>query len=82
MVIKSLRLLSLLLTFKERIVLISGPPPRLGLKAASPGAGGAGGGVDEDCNSNTSLAGSQHSGHDDLDAHCDNSGYLWFLDYK
>ncbi|XP_063634938.1 uncharacterized protein LOC134805565 isoform X6 [Cydia splendana] len=51
-----------------------GPPPRLGLKAASPG-------VDEDCNSNTSLAGSQHSA-DDLDAHCDNSGYLWFLDYN
>ncbi|KOB74641.1 Iporin, partial [Operophtera brumata] len=49
------------------------PPPRLGLKAASPG-------VDEDCNSNTSLAGSQHS-HDG-DAHCDNSGYLWFLDYN
>ncbi|XP_053606032.1 uncharacterized protein LOC128672725 isoform X3 [Plodia interpunctella] len=53
----------------------NGPPPRLGLKAASPG-------TDEDCNSNTSLAGSQHSGHDDLDAHCDNSGYLWFLDYN
>ncbi|XP_045496751.1 uncharacterized protein LOC123695089 isoform X2 [Colias croceus] len=52
-----------------------GPPPRLGLKAASPG-------VDEDCNSNPSLAGSQHSTHDDLDAHCDNSGYLWFLDYN
>ncbi|XP_060802339.1 uncharacterized protein LOC106137672 isoform X2 [Amyelois transitella] len=52
-----------------------GPPPRLGLKAASPG-------TDEDCNSNTSLAGSQHSAHDDLDAHCDNSGYLWFLDYN
>ncbi|XP_061704735.1 uncharacterized protein LOC133516041 isoform X8 [Cydia pomonella] len=51
-----------------------GPPPRLGLKAASPG-------IDEDCNSNTSLAGSQHSA-DDLDAHCDNSGYLWFLDYN
>ncbi|CAG4945311.1 unnamed protein product [Colias eurytheme] len=51
------------------------PPPRLGLKAASPG-------VDEDCNSNPSLAGSQHSTHDDLDAHCDNSGYLWFLDYN
>ncbi|XP_013173893.1 PREDICTED: uncharacterized protein LOC106122468 isoform X7 [Papilio xuthus] len=58
-----------------------GPPPRLGLKAASPGAGGAGC-ADEDCNSNTSLAGSQHSAHDDLDAHCDNSGYLWFLDYN
>ncbi|XP_062525042.1 uncharacterized protein LOC101745102 isoform X14 [Bombyx mori] len=55
-----------------------GPPPRLGLKAASPGVAGA----DEDCNSNTSLAGSQHSAHDDLDAHCDNSGYLWFLDYN
>ncbi|XP_053606041.1 uncharacterized protein LOC128672725 isoform X9 [Plodia interpunctella] len=54
---------------------LKGPPPRLGLKAASPG-------TDEDCNSNTSLAGSQHSGHDDLDAHCDNSGYLWFLDYN
>ncbi|CAH0723724.1 unnamed protein product, partial [Brenthis ino] len=53
----------------------NGPPPRLGLKAASPG-------VDEDCNSNTSLAGSQHSTHDDLDAHCDNSGYLWLLDYN
>ncbi|XP_045496754.1 uncharacterized protein LOC123695089 isoform X3 [Colias croceus] len=53
----------------------NGPPPRLGLKAASPG-------VDEDCNSNPSLAGSQHSTHDDLDAHCDNSGYLWFLDYN
>uniref|UniRef100_A0A1E1WU34 RUN domain-containing protein n=2 Tax=Pectinophora gossypiella TaxID=13191 RepID=A0A1E1WU34_PECGO len=52
-----------------------GPPPRLGLKAPSPA-------VDEDCNSNTSLAGSQHSAHDDLDAHCDNSGYLWFLDYN
>ncbi|GBP26059.1 hypothetical protein EVAR_20074_1 [Eumeta japonica] len=51
---------------------LPGPPPRPGLKAASPGA-------DEDCNSNTSLAGSQH---DDLDAHCDNSGYLWFLDYN
>ncbi|XP_038217436.1 uncharacterized protein LOC119836219 isoform X3 [Zerene cesonia] len=51
------------------------PPPRLGLKAASPA-------VDEDCNSNPSLAGSQHSTHDDLDAHCDNSGYLWFLDYN
>ncbi|XP_048477575.1 uncharacterized protein LOC105383856 isoform X2 [Plutella xylostella] len=49
-----------------------GPPPRLGLKAASPG-------VDEDCNSNTSLAGSQTS---ELDAPCDNSGYLWFLDYN
>ncbi|XP_045535354.1 uncharacterized protein LOC106718534 isoform X5 [Papilio machaon] len=59
----------------------NGPPPRLGLKAASPGAGGAGC-ADEDCNSNTSLAGSQHSAHDDLDAHCDNSGYLWFLDYN
>ncbi|XP_072929165.1 uncharacterized protein [Epargyreus clarus] len=56
----------------------NGPPPRLGLKAASPGVAG----VDEDCNSNTSLAGSQHSAHDDLDAHCDNSGYLWFLDYN
>lgn len=56
----------------------NGPPPRLGLKAASPGVAGA----DEDCNSNTSLAGSQHSAHDDLDAHCDNSGYLWFLDYN
>ncbi|CAK1579384.1 unnamed protein product [Parnassius mnemosyne] len=55
-----------------------GPPPRLGLKAASPGAAG----VDEDCNSNTSLTGSQHSAHDELDAHCDNSGYLWFLDYN
>ncbi|KAG6441303.1 hypothetical protein O3G_MSEX001714 [Manduca sexta] len=55
-----------------------GPPPRLGLKAASPGVAGA----DEDCNSNTSLTGSQHSAHDDLDAHCDNSGYLWFLDYN
>ncbi|CAH2040550.1 unnamed protein product, partial [Iphiclides podalirius] len=55
-----------------------GPPPRLGLKAASPGAAG----VDEDCNSNTSLTGSQQSAHDDLDAHCDNSGYLWFLDYN
>ncbi|XP_026318623.1 uncharacterized protein LOC113229287 isoform X6 [Hyposmocoma kahamanoa] len=55
----------------------NGPPPRLGLKAASPGAG-----AEEDCNSNTSLAGSQHSAHDDLDAHCDNSGYLWFLDYN
>ncbi|XP_063893871.1 uncharacterized protein LOC110379604 isoform X2 [Helicoverpa armigera] len=54
-----------------------GPPPRLGLKAASPGVAGA----DEDCNSNTSLTGSQHS-HDDIDAHCDNSGYLWFLDYN
>ncbi|XP_068625405.1 serine-rich adhesin for platelets isoform X3 [Battus philenor] len=54
-----------------------GPPPRLGLKAASPGAA-----ADEDCNSNTSLAGSQHSVHDELDAHCDNSGYLWFLDYN
>ncbi|KAM3967086.1 LOW QUALITY PROTEIN: uncharacterized protein ACR2FA_011936 [Aphomia sociella] len=54
------------------------PPPRLGLKAASPGVAG----TDEDCNSNTSLAGSQHSAHDDLDAHCDNSGYLWFLDYN
>ncbi|XP_049871267.1 uncharacterized protein LOC126370456 isoform X3 [Pectinophora gossypiella] len=53
----------------------NGPPPRLGLKAPSPA-------VDEDCNSNTSLAGSQHSAHDDLDAHCDNSGYLWFLDYN
>ncbi|CAH2981800.1 unnamed protein product [Chilo suppressalis] len=53
-----------------------GPPPRLGLKAASPGV------ADEDCNSNTSLTGSQHSAHDDLDAHCDNSGYLWFLDYN
>ncbi|XP_032515721.2 uncharacterized protein LOC116768928 isoform X3 [Danaus plexippus] len=53
----------------------NGPPPRLGLKAASPG-------VDEDCNSNTSLAGSTHSAHDDLDAHCDNSGYLWLLDYN
>lgn len=56
----------------------NGPPPRLGLKAASPGVAG----TDEDCNSNTSLAGSQHSAHDDLDAHCDNSGYLWFLDYN
>ncbi|KAG6441313.1 hypothetical protein O3G_MSEX001714 [Manduca sexta] len=56
----------------------NGPPPRLGLKAASPGVAGA----DEDCNSNTSLTGSQHSAHDDLDAHCDNSGYLWFLDYN
>ncbi|CAG4970457.1 unnamed protein product [Parnassius apollo] len=56
----------------------NGPPPRLGLKAASPAAVG----VDEDCNSNTSLAGSQHSAHDELDAHCDNSGYLWFLDYN
>ncbi|KAH9639423.1 hypothetical protein HF086_002112 [Spodoptera exigua] len=55
----------------------TGPPPRLGLKAASPGVAGA----DEDCNSNTSLTGSQHS-HDDIDAHCDNSGYLWFLDYN
>ncbi|XP_068625397.1 uncharacterized protein [Battus philenor] len=55
----------------------NGPPPRLGLKAASPGAA-----ADEDCNSNTSLAGSQHSVHDELDAHCDNSGYLWFLDYN
>uniref|UniRef100_A0A2A4JMA4 Iporin n=1 Tax=Heliothis virescens TaxID=7102 RepID=A0A2A4JMA4_HELVI len=55
----------------------NGPPPRLGLKAASPGVAGA----DEDCNSNTSLTGSQHS-HDDIDAHCDNSGYLWFLDYN
>ncbi|KAL4711421.1 hypothetical protein ACJJTC_016175 [Scirpophaga incertulas] len=54
-----------------------GPPPRLGLKAASPGVA-----ADEDCNSNTSLTGSQHSAHDDLDAHCDNSGYLWFLDYN
>ncbi|CAH2981801.1 unnamed protein product [Chilo suppressalis] len=54
----------------------NGPPPRLGLKAASPGV------ADEDCNSNTSLTGSQHSAHDDLDAHCDNSGYLWFLDYN
>ncbi|XP_045524227.1 uncharacterized protein LOC123714125 isoform X2 [Pieris brassicae] len=53
-----------------------GPPPRLGLKASSPGV------ADEDCNSNPSLAGSQHSTHDDLDAHCDNSGYLWFLDYN
>ncbi|XP_041989178.1 uncharacterized protein LOC121740516 isoform X7 [Aricia agestis] len=53
----------------------NGPPPRLGLKAASPG-------VDEDCNSNTSLAGSQHSTHDELDSHCDNSGYLWLLDYN
>ncbi|XP_050665210.1 uncharacterized protein LOC126965602 isoform X3 [Leptidea sinapis] len=50
------------------------PPPRLGVKATSPG-------VDEDCNSNPSLAGSQHSTHDE-DAHCDNSGYLWFLDYN
>ncbi|XP_026731458.1 uncharacterized protein LOC113496438 isoform X6 [Trichoplusia ni] len=55
-----------------------GPPPRLGLKAASPGVAG----TDEDCNSNTSLTGSQHSTHDDIDAHCDNSGYLWFLDYN
>ncbi|CAH0751963.1 unnamed protein product [Diatraea saccharalis] len=55
----------------------NGPPPRLGLKAASPGVA-----TDEDCNSNTSLTGSQHSAHDDLDAHCDNSGYLWFLDYN
>ncbi|CAH0583066.1 unnamed protein product [Chrysodeixis includens] len=55
-----------------------GPPPRLGLKAASPGVAG----TDEDCNSNTSLTGSQHSAHDDIDAHCDNSGYLWFLDYN
>ncbi|XP_075975891.1 uncharacterized protein LOC142976425 isoform X3 [Anticarsia gemmatalis] len=55
-----------------------GPPPRLGLKAASPGVAGA----DEDCNSNTSLTGSQHSAHDEIDAHCDNSGYLWFLDYN
>ncbi|XP_045449486.1 uncharacterized protein LOC123658047 [Melitaea cinxia] len=54
----------------------TGPPPRLGLKAASPGV------TDEDCNSNTSLAGSQHSTHDELDAHCDNSGYLWLLDYN
>ncbi|XP_045524231.1 uncharacterized protein LOC123714125 isoform X5 [Pieris brassicae] len=54
----------------------NGPPPRLGLKASSPGV------ADEDCNSNPSLAGSQHSTHDDLDAHCDNSGYLWFLDYN
>ncbi|KAL0832106.1 hypothetical protein ABMA28_001580 [Loxostege sticticalis] len=54
-----------------------GPPPRLGLKAASPGVA-----ADEDCNSNTSLTGSQHSAHDELDAHCDNSGYLWFLDYN
>ncbi|XP_069357275.1 uncharacterized protein [Maniola hyperantus] len=53
-----------------------GPPPRLGLKAASPGV------TDEDCNSNTSLAGSLHSTHDELDAHCDNSGYLWLLDYN
>lgn len=55
----------------------NGPPPRLGLKATSPGVAG----VDEDCNSNTSLAGS-HSSHDELDAPCDNSGYLWFLDYN
>ncbi|CAH3982433.1 unnamed protein product [Pieris brassicae] len=55
---------------------MKGPPPRLGLKASSPGV------ADEDCNSNPSLAGSQHSTHDDLDAHCDNSGYLWFLDYN
>ncbi|KAL0832102.1 hypothetical protein ABMA28_001580 [Loxostege sticticalis] len=55
----------------------NGPPPRLGLKAASPGVA-----ADEDCNSNTSLTGSQHSAHDELDAHCDNSGYLWFLDYN
>ncbi|CAK1544059.1 unnamed protein product [Leptosia nina] len=54
------------------------PPPRLGLKAGSPGVAG----VDEDCNSNPSLAGSQNSTHDDLDGHCDNSGYLWFLDYN
>ncbi|XP_022127260.2 uncharacterized protein LOC111001624 isoform X6 [Pieris rapae] len=54
----------------------NGPPPRLGLKASSPSV------ADEDCNSNPSLAGSQHSTHDDLDAHCDNSGYLWFLDYN
>ncbi|XP_052739812.1 uncharacterized protein LOC112043605 isoform X4 [Bicyclus anynana] len=54
----------------------NGPPPRLGLKAASPSV------PDEDCNSNTSLAGSLHSTHDELDAHCDNSGYLWLLDYN
>ncbi|XP_045496758.1 uncharacterized protein LOC123695089 isoform X7 [Colias croceus] len=62
-------------TIQERKREQKRPPPRLGLKAASPG-------VDEDCNSNPSLAGSQHSTHDDLDAHCDNSGYLWFLDYN
>ncbi|XP_048007173.1 uncharacterized protein LOC125242409 isoform X4 [Leguminivora glycinivorella] len=62
------------MTEKGEVNRMLGPPPRLGLKAASPG-------VDEDCNSNTSLAGSQHSA-DDLDAHCDNSGYLWFLDYN
>lgn len=56
----------------------NGPPPRLGLKAASPGVAGA----DEDCNSNTSLTGSQHSTQDEIDAHCDNSDYLWFLDYN
>ncbi|XP_052748706.1 uncharacterized protein LOC113519023 isoform X3 [Galleria mellonella] len=63
---------------KKQLQRHKGPPPRLGLKAASPGVAG----TDEDCNSNTSLAGSQHSAHDDLDAHCDNSGYLWFLDYN
>ncbi|XP_050349301.1 uncharacterized protein LOC126772776 isoform X4 [Nymphalis io] len=61
---------------KRKQRMSKGPPPRLGLKAASPGV------TDEDCNSNTSLAGSQHSTHDDLDAHCDNSGYLWLLDYN
>ncbi|KAG6441294.1 hypothetical protein O3G_MSEX001714 [Manduca sexta] len=66
------------MTEKGEVNRMLGPPPRLGLKAASPGVAGA----DEDCNSNTSLTGSQHSAHDDLDAHCDNSGYLWFLDYN
>ncbi|XP_064072510.1 uncharacterized protein LOC113392986 isoform X7 [Vanessa tameamea] len=61
---------------KRKRRISKGPPPRLGLKAASPGV------TDEDCNSNTSLAGSQHSTHDELDAHCDNSGYLWLLDYN
>ncbi|XP_063827434.1 uncharacterized protein LOC135076878 isoform X5 [Ostrinia nubilalis] len=65
------------MTEKGEVNRMLGPPPRLGLKAASPGVA-----ADEDCNSNTSLTGSQHSAHDDLDAHCDNSGYLWFLDYN
>ncbi|XP_026731453.1 uncharacterized protein LOC113496438 isoform X5 [Trichoplusia ni] len=66
------------MTEKGDVNRMLGPPPRLGLKAASPGVAG----TDEDCNSNTSLTGSQHSTHDDIDAHCDNSGYLWFLDYN
>ncbi|KAL0881698.1 hypothetical protein ABMA27_001500 [Loxostege sticticalis] len=65
------------MTEKGEVNRMLGPPPRLGLKAASPGVA-----ADEDCNSNTSLTGSQHSAHDELDAHCDNSGYLWFLDYN